>query len=160
MARSCNDVCDEVLRRLKALGFKLDDSEDHEQIFDALAQCMMVKETVPNCVSICDQVLRKLREAGVPISNSNKTHREVVAALEKCIILPKGEVQVVVGLQGGLIQDTFAFSQADLAAAQQAELDKTYEIGPRDAEGNPTEENDDQVITFVLPVSWKGAQNE
>lgn len=45
MARSCSDVCDEVLRRLKALGFKLDDTEDHEQIFDALGECVLVRPT-------------------------------------------------------------------------------------------------------------------
>ena len=36
--RSCPDVCDEVINRLKKLGFTIDDTEDHEPIFTALAE--------------------------------------------------------------------------------------------------------------------------
>ena len=35
--RTCPDLCDEVVRRLKKLGFHFDETEDHEQIFSALA---------------------------------------------------------------------------------------------------------------------------
>ena len=36
--RACPDLCDEVVARLRKLGFVFDESEDHEQIFAALAQ--------------------------------------------------------------------------------------------------------------------------
>jgi hypothetical protein len=36
--RGCPDLCDEVIDRLRQLGFAFDDSEDHEQIFTALSR--------------------------------------------------------------------------------------------------------------------------
>lgn len=37
MADTCPDVCDEVIRRLKSIGFELGDDGNHQPIFDALA---------------------------------------------------------------------------------------------------------------------------
>jgi hypothetical protein len=36
--RSCPDLCDELVRRLRQLGFVFDENEDHEQMFASLAQ--------------------------------------------------------------------------------------------------------------------------
>ena len=146
--RSCNDVCDEIISRLLSLGFELDPhTQDHEQIFAALAECTLVR----NDTSICDRVIRKLKEAGFAIPNDHKAHRETLAALEKCCVLPNAEVQVVVALEGGLVQDVFAYTKGALADAKQAALDKQYGL-ERDADGYVTTESDDQVITYVLPL--------
>lgn len=127
--RSCNDVCDEIIGRLLALGFELDPhTQDHEQVFAALAECTLVR----NDTSVCNRVIRKLKE-------------------ERCCVLPKAEVQVVVALEGGLVQDVFAYTKGALADAKQAALDKQYGL-ERDADGYVTTESANQVITYVLPL--------
>lgn len=43
MSVSCPDVCDEVIRRLTALGIDVGQDEDHEPIFAGLDQCSLLK---------------------------------------------------------------------------------------------------------------------
>lgn len=44
MATSCNDVCDVVIEQLEKLGYTFDDTEDHDQILDALVQCKFQRQ--------------------------------------------------------------------------------------------------------------------
>jgi hypothetical protein len=100
-------------------------------------------------MEVCGRLIRKLKAAGYTIDNS-KSHADVLAALDTCI-LPKAGVQVVVAVEGGVVQDTFAYTNGALADAKQAKLDKMYGI-ERDADGYVTNESDNQVITYALPL--------
>jgi hypothetical protein len=102
------------------------------------------------CVEVCGRLIRKLKASGYTIDNRDKSHADVLAALDTCI-LPKAGVQVVVAVEGGVVQDTFAYTNGALADAKQAELDKLYGI-ERDADGYVTNESDNVVITYVLPL--------
>ena len=44
MADTCNEVCDEVIRRLTGLGFDVGDDENHQPIFDALQKVTFISE--------------------------------------------------------------------------------------------------------------------
>ena len=90
------------------------------------------------------------------IAKNTGTDIETFLCWEQCQAaiaaeVPKAEVQVVVAVEGGVIQDTFAYTNGALADAKQAELDKMYGI-ERDADGYVTNESDNQVITYALPL--------
>lgn len=43
-APDCTDICEIIMDKLLALGFKLDTAdEDHSDIIEALAQCELIK---------------------------------------------------------------------------------------------------------------------
>ena len=58
MADTCNEVCDEVIRRLKGLGFDVGDDEDHQPIFDALQEVVFIRDDQYGAaVSLADAVI-------------------------------------------------------------------------------------------------------
>ena len=106
-----------------------------------------------SCSDTCDLLMQKLLDAGFKINPKTQGQDRLYAALETCTILPSnGEVQIVVQVLSGVVDDVWAFTKGEMADKKQAERDADLEI-VRDEEGRITSENKDFVGTFVITVN-------
>jgi hypothetical protein len=154
--RTCADVCDQLMRKLKAAGYAIDNKDkSHADVMAALETCILPKATVR------DLKLRDALDAAMTemedIAKHTGTNIETFISWKQCQAAmaeepAKVEVEVVLGLLGGIVQDTWAFTDGVRADAKQAQLDKVYGI-VRDAEGFVEGENNNQVITYVLELN-------
>jgi hypothetical protein len=192
--RTCADVCDQLIRKLKAAGYAIDNKDkSHADVMAALETCILPKATVRDLklpdrtwMGIHPQVLEWLENGEAPrlcgcgekqnlhfyfhdpigdysmegdghwtprlsrqfqINVECQTCRTRAKVVDKAVV---DEIQVVVSLDGGLIEDIWAYTDGALADAKQAEQDKRYGL-ERDEKGFIIGDGKDaQVITFML----------
>lgn len=105
-----------------------------------------------SCSDTCELLMEKMLAAGFKIDPAYEGQEDLYEALKtRTILPPDGQVQVVVTLQGGLVDDVWAFTTGEKADLKQAEQDKVFNL-ERDADGFIQTEGDDFVGTYLITV--------
>jgi hypothetical protein len=153
----CIAVCDKVTRMLKEAGCKIDNKNCHADVLAILDNCILPAAVQAHLEIGLRSILVNLALAekqGFESGYLVLAKEAADAALARLSQLPPAEVQVVIGVEDGVVQDQFAYTDGKMADAKQADLDKKYGV-KRDAEGYVTNEpsHSRMVTTYVLPLN-------